>query len=317
MKKYNLWKISIRTWKRLGFWSFAVSAVFWCSLCLTVFYGVTVYAEKQASYELMFFSDNLSDSVISEIASFDDIESVSPIINVPCALSFENTVIEIAVSGINRDYIADSFLYGSNFQEVNAMPYIAMNKSAADILMKVDKKLTPELIIGKQILMTLNEKTFSAKISGIFDNEEEDPVCYISLTNAKNLILNVGDTPSYSSAYVRCTNADRAKSVSEQLNNMGLQFENANTDIESKQNENGMRITYLIIITVLALIAAIAIVHTKRVTNNMRYATQNEMLRSMGLTHKDITAIHRNQFMLMSMYSMVIGVIIFLLIIFL
>lgn len=315
MRKLNIWQIAMRTWRRYGIWAFIFLALTSFFLFSVISLSSQVYIEKQAPYEIIASAASITDVTISDVKKSENIVSATPVIDVSATMQMGERNIDAPIFGIEKSYLNYPFICGSAFEEMSAMPYIVLNLNAAQVLIKKANKesITLESLADKQIILTTGEKALIAKISGVIEDNKEEPKAYISLSSAKNVILNSGTIPMYSSIYVKCVNAGKTKNVTNELNALGLEVLNTNIELEQKWSVDAINIMYLSILTGLSTLAAVIIMCGKRKNDSLISGSDNMTLRSVGLSIRQIKYLDWQRTTLFILFSFVAGIVLFLL----
>lgn len=313
MTKVKLKKIILKTWKRFGISAFIFSAIASYCFFTAAVSASEIYSEQQQPYELIISAENLSDDDIMNIEKIENIEMITSVYNLPATASIDGKDFETALFGVNGAYLDYEFISGSSFPEISAMPYVILNRYSVQQYIKADNSdvLSYENFIGKQILLTINDKPYAAMITGIFEDNSEEPISYISLSCANNLLIQNGTVPAlYSSAYVKCLNAGYTQDITSEIESLGFFVENPNTELEDKWETTSSQNTYLFLISAVAIIASCVIIYQKKLSDSLVCGDEYDSLVYMGLTAKQLTRINRARTALFLTVSICTGIIV-------
>ena len=307
MVKIKTNKIILLTWKRFGAGAFIMVVIASCFMFLGIFTSANMLDEKSMSYELQASAESVDDEILSEIVEFKDVLNATPIIDVPYTLILNNKALEAPLQGIQDGYLDFPFSYGVEFESSSAMPYIVLNISAAEELIKDNGELTLPSLISRHILLESEINTVTAKISGIFEDGKETPKAYMSLSSAKNLLLQGGNIPVYSMVYVRCLNAGKTESVTNFLSEHGLVVQNMNTELETEWEIDSVHIIYLFISALIALFGSILLLCEKKKTDPLYGGEEYETLMALGFSQSDLHRLNRNRMILFICFALIVG----------
>lgn len=310
MGKVKTNKLILSTWRRFGAGAFLTIVIASCFLFLGVFMLSHMLGEKNEPYELQASAESINDETLYEIAEFKDVLNVTPVIDVPYTLLLNNKTLEAPLQGIQEGYLDFPFLYGAEFESSSAMPYIVLNIAAAEDLIKDDEELTLSSLISRQVLLESETNTITAKISGIFEDEEETPKIFISLSSAENLLLQGGNIPLYSMVYARCLNAGKTESVTNFLTEHGLMVQNMNTELETEWEIESVHIMHLFISAAIAIFSSALLLYEKKKYDPLFEGEEYEMLMTLGFSSSDLRRFNRNRMTLFISFALIIGFII-------
>ena len=278
-----------------------------CFLFLGIFMSANMLDEKSEPYELQAAAEAIDDETLSEIAGFEDVINVTPILDVPYTLTLNNTALEAPMQGLHAGYIEYPFLYGTEFESSSVMPYVILNEAAAKELTGDDEELTLPALVSRQVLLKSETGTVTAKISGVFEDEEETPKAYISLPSAENLLLQGGVTPVYSMVYVQCLNAGKTESVTNFLSERGLMVQNINTELETKWEIDTVHITHLLITAAVAIFSAALVLHERKKTDTLYNGEEHDALLSLGIPASGLRKLNRSRAALFICLALITG----------
>ena len=311
MKRKSLYKIAFKTWRRFGIGLFIMLVVASCCFMLASARLSNMISEKQEPYELMAMSEKITDANLTELTKTPDILSVTPVLDVAATIQIGENSLEVPIQGIDKDYLQFPFLYGNKSESLSLMPYLVINRTAADTLLKNQTDVTMDMLLSQQVLLNLNEKQIVGALSGIFEDESEEPKVYMDLTSAKNLMMQQKLPTVYSLVYVRCLNAGKTETVTEALSNMGLEVLNANTELEIKWETQTIEVSYLYLSASIAILASVFLTCERKRRDTLFHGSNELILQSIGFTEKENQRLNRLRQFIFVMFSIAIGLIIF------
>lgn len=135
--------------------------------------------EAQAPRELLV--PMVSADAADSLRSVPGLEAMSPQIFLDASLSFQKETLELEIQALWANYPALAFIQGSIFPDGTATAYLALNQTAAQALS--DTQPAP----GDSLTLTVGENQVSTILSGVFTDDSQTPVAYMSYDTAKAL----------------------------------------------------------------------------------------------------------------------------------
>ena len=208
IKAAHICKIAWKTIPRYG----TVSLLF---LCIGFFYlfqspsmGTTLLKEQAEPYEL---SATAAGPVLLEtFQNLDFVQSVTPVLTFDTKMTFaETSALSGKVTAVMANYPELSFLAGGMFPEQSNMPFLVLNKYAAEHFVDEDKREI-KVQLGDTVTLIVNEEPQTAVICGIFQDNLEAPVFYMSYQLAAKA-LPAEETTNYLIRLMRKDDVSRAE----------------------------------------------------------------------------------------------------------
>lgn len=172
-------KLSLRTLPRAGAGALVLlMAGFFC-LFPALAQLHTFRQEAQAPRELLV--PMVSADAADSLRSVPGLEAMSPQMSLKASLSFQKETLELEIRALWADYPSLSFAQGGIYPDGTATAYLALNQAAA--LALSGRQATP----GDSLILTVGENQVPAILSGIFADDSQTPVAYMSYDTAKRL----------------------------------------------------------------------------------------------------------------------------------
>jgi len=150
-----------------------------------------------------------------------------------------------------------------------------------------------------------------SKVCGILTSDEtEEPVAYISLSTAKDLLQKSGQSTDYTGANIRITNIGCADSVSHAIAALGLNVINTDTVLQAKWDTELKEMTYLIVIGAFCLLSTTVLLAARRKISMLEQQETWKMLQWIGMKEGDIGRLFVIQALMISLIGIVIGIIV-------
>ncbi len=254
-------------------WGFVIlcMAISMFSFCFT---GKTLFAvkqEKSLPYELTISAGSnteLNDSNINKIGEIPYVTAVTPLIAFPAILKIGKKEEQATLTGINANYVDETFIQGAIFPNTSAMPYIMVNDVFQKQFYNIDEDTDAIDLVNSSISIQLSEtdRPTQAKIHGIFSDEQvKEPTLFVSLSVAKEMLRKSGQNAAYTEARVRVTNIDDTENVVKSVEALGFTVTNMDEETQMLWESKLKEVNYLLIIGLFSLFQASAwIVACKR-----------------------------------------------------
>jgi hypothetical protein len=310
------------SWAILPALGFAIAA--FC-LCFAGAILATVQGEKAQPYELAVAaqeSKSLTDNDVAEISKLEDVTAATGILEVPAKITAGEYTAELTLTGMDSSYINGTFSVGSTYPADTVMPYIVLNEAACKAF-SIDSSAgsgdatvseAPEigwLSVSFTVQLGEGMKPVTAKVCGLLtaaDDEDEEPAAYISLSSAKELLEQGGQSAGYASLRARVTNIGRAKSVSKGIAELGLSVTNSTDELQAGWDADAKELTYLLVIGGFGLICASFLLAAWRALSLCRQKDEWEALRYLGIKERDIRKLFAIQAEMLSLFGIIIGI---------
>jgi hypothetical protein len=150
------------------------------------------------------------------------------------------------------------------------------------------------------------------KVCGLIAGSDkgQEPAAYISLSAAKNLLQQSGQSTNYTGAKVRVKNIGYADSVSQAISELGLTVTNSNASLQSKWDNESKEMTYLIILGAFCLLCSSVLITVWRKISIQEQKRSWEALRWLGMKEKTIDVLFLIQAVIVSLIGTVVGIIV-------
>lgn len=113
----------------------------------------------------------------------ENIEAVSPVISFNTKLTDVNFTLNTQVKAVSADYLQLNLKEGGMFRNQSNMPFLILNRYAAEHFINEEKKET-FVQVNDCVTIGLNGAEGKAIICGIFEDEAETPIVYMSYYEA-------------------------------------------------------------------------------------------------------------------------------------
>ena len=176
--------------------------------------------EAQAPRELLV--SMVSADAADSLWSIPGLAAMSPQIALKASLRFQKEPLELEIRATWADYPSLTFTQGGIFPDSTSTPYLVLNQAAARALSG------SQAATGDSLTLTVGENQVSAILSGVFADDSQTPLAYMSYDTAKNLF---GDRDSCLVLRLQNRNAEEAARAT--LTRLGLTPTKEGEDPES------------------------------------------------------------------------------------
>ncbi|MBC8060298.1 MAG: FtsX-like permease family protein [Clostridiaceae bacterium] len=155
-------------------------------------------------------------------------------------------------------------------------------------------------------------RLFTSKICGILDGDDDaqDPVAYISLSSAKDLLQKSGQSTDYVEARVRIKNMKCTDSVTGAIEKLGFTVTKPNVLLQAKWEAKLKEMVYLMVIGAFSLLYSVVLMASSRKIAVLQQKEAWEMLRWVGMKEKDMSRLFVIEALIISLIGIVIGLIV-------
>ena len=324
MRISDLTRIAVKNlkgrWVLLPILGLAISTFCFCYAGAVI---TTMAEEKAQPYEfsVMSGSTDVTDYAVLQISELENVEAVTSVLEVPVSVAIGDYTAQLMLVGIDSDYLREVLSQGEMFPDSSAMPYIVLNEAVLEqfkiessntaIDMETDNTDWP----SESVSITTSEgmRPVVSKISGILmkiDEQEQEPVAYISLSVAKHLLQQSGMKADYTRMSVRVKNIGSADNVSKSVAELGLMVSNNNDELQRKWDMETKEMTYLIVIGAFCLLCSAVLMMAWRKISMLEQKEALSMLRWIGMRNKQIIGIYMIQSLMIASFGVAIGVIV-------
>ncbi|MEM5769725.1 MAG: FtsX-like permease family protein [Bacillota bacterium] len=322
---YLAWKNLKGSWAVLPTIGFAIAA--FC-LCFAGAILTVVQEEKAQSYEVIVAaqeSKSLTDNDIAEMTKLEDVTAVTGILEVPAIVISGDYTAKLTLTGMGSQYIGGDYAAGSAYPADTVMPYIVLNEAArkafsaksvsgSDNSGDTTASAAPDIDwLNVSFTVQLGEelRPVTAKVCGLLtssNEEDEEPAAYISLSSAKALLEQGGQSTSYASLRVRVTNIGSAESVSKGISALGLSVSNSTEELQTGWDADTKEFTYLLANGIFGLTCASFLLAAWRALSLSRQKHEFEALRYLGMKEHDIRRLFAVQTGMLALIGITFGV---------
>ncbi len=279
-KTTELFGYAVRTWKRLGVLYIIGIAVFTICSVISLKTFISVADEKAESDQIVAYASDITDAGIIELEKIDGVENASAVLEIHAAVKLGDKEADIPIKGIERDFVLGEYSDGNAFSEYTTMPHIVLNEAALDLFKDKEKEKTD---ISVETTIVFNDVSIIAKISGVFADESEESVAYVSTEQAKSILLRGNILPEYSYALIRVENAGAEAKVIRELAKVGYTAETANAEIFAVWEQEEAKAAYLFAVGLAVLLCAVIVRSNTRRFYLVLHKAENDQLLCMGL----------------------------------
>lgn len=180
-----IWKVAFRTVGRYGKISFLMLFIGFLFVLTTANAYSQLYEELSSPYVL---SGSVSGQAeLEKYYEISSIDAATPVHNVNAALSSQESSLSTSITAVTSDYMDVAFSQGGVFPDESNMPFLVLNRYAAEHFTTQDDTVT-SVDVNDTVVMTIQEQEVSAVICGIFEDDLEQPVVYMSYTVASRML---------------------------------------------------------------------------------------------------------------------------------
>lgn len=276
----SICKIAFRTIPRCG----ATALLLMCIGLYTLFPASKNFQEiqvdKRTNYELS-ASTNSNSINLSELIQLEGIEKVSPVLKLNSTLSINDFVLNATVLAVQCNFLQVNFTEGGMYPDRSNVPYLILNKAAAESFKREHKATT--VCSGDTLQMDGGGLSRKAVVCGIFDDGSELPAIYMSYDVAHKEYGTGGHTD----LIVVLENKGSAESVISSLQKKGV-YATFDSNITLAWNLRLQQCGQTLLLSVVLLVCAALLIRWKRKEEIVICRPERAMLLLSGMTVSDL-----------------------------
>ncbi len=143
--------------------------------------AMALLEETTAPYDLSILC---KEELRLQLNEFPAVDRVSPVRRVQAQLSVEDYSQSIEIQGVFSSFLDLEFIAGGRFQDDTYMPFLVMNEAAAKGFTQKESEEPHKVDINTVLIMKGLGEEREVRITGIFRDGLETPVCYMSFSTA-------------------------------------------------------------------------------------------------------------------------------------
>jgi len=314
------WKTLRGRWAVLPAVGVAIAAF---ALCVAGTVLALVQQEKSQPYELIVTARGdvqLSDSDVLAVSELKNVEAATAVIEVPAKLTVDTYTAELTLTGIDAAYLDKAYAQGGAYPADTVMPYIVLNDAARKAFVAGDDdsmSAAPAIDwLNASFAVQLGEglRPVTAKVCGVLAADEteeaQEPAAYISLSTAKALQQQFGQSAGYMSVRARVTDIGSAQLVSREISVLGFSVSNTVAELQAGWDQRMEQMAYLIVIGAFALLCAIVLLAAWGSISRFVQHDAWETLSILGMTQRMQRRIFAAQAGILVLVGVAIGIIV-------
>lgn len=149
-----------------------------------------VQKETGAAYDLSVTAEDASFS-LQELSQVEGVRKATPVCRIQGTLSTGDYSQNLEILGVFSNFLNLDFIQGGVFQDNTYMPFLVMNEAAAKNFSLVEDASglpTTAVDIDTKLILKDEAGERDALIGGIFRDESDVPLCYMSYDTAKRAL---------------------------------------------------------------------------------------------------------------------------------
>lgn len=180
-----VWKVAFRTVGRYGKISFLMLFIGFLFVLTTANAYSQLYKELSSPYVL---SGSVSGQAeLDKYYEISSLDAVTPVLSVTSTLSKQESSLSGTITAVTSEYLDIAFFQGGAFPDESNMPFLVLNRYAAEHFTTQDDTVTA-VEVNDTVVMKIQDQEVSAIICGIFEDELEQPVVYMSYTVVSRML---------------------------------------------------------------------------------------------------------------------------------
>ena len=235
-----------------------------------------IQTEKNTPYELTATTDNSSID-LNALMQIEGVERISPVTNLSASLSVDEYKLDCEIRAVYSSFLSLKFIQGTMYPDSSNMPYLILNKAAAKAFSHEYQTIT--VSPDDTVMMSVSGTERKAVVCGIFDDESETPIVYMSYDVAQKGYGTSGQTE----LVFLLSNMGSAEDVVSALQrkNIYASFDPNLTLAWELLQKQGWQ---TILLSIGLLTCAVALIREKRISEIAKTRSETVMLLLSGIT---------------------------------
>ena len=235
-----------------------------------------IQVDKHTNYELN-TSTNSSSLNLNTLIQLDGIEKATPVLSLNASLSIKDYVLNSEVLAVHSSFLQLDFTEGGMYPENSNMPYLILNKAAAESFKQEYKTIT--VCPGDTIQMDAGVFSRKAIVCGVFEDGAESPTIYMSYDVAHKEY----DTGGNIDLIIVLENKGNAESVVSSLQKKGI-YANFDSNIALAWDLRLKQCWQTVLLSIVLLSCAALLIQWKWKEERVKCRTEGYMLLLSGMT---------------------------------
>lgn len=258
---------------------------------------VQLQTERKTPYEIIANTDK-SLIELDTLLQIEGVESASPIMQIEAELAYGDYALSCKINAVYSNYLAFNITEGVVFPDNSNMPFLVLNKAAAQSFVSGENKIT--ISTGDIVLLEAEGSARKAVICGVFDDNSTSPVIYMSYSLASKEYARRSSTQIAFSL----TNKGSAERVISNLQKYGL-YADADTNTSLAWELLVQQVWQSAIVSIGLLASSIVLMREKRKTERKERKGEQASLLLSGMTATEVREIYPLRFLLTDLFCMV------------
>ncbi len=272
----SICKIAFRTIPRCGFAALLLMCIGLYSLFPVCKSFQEIQVDKHTSYELNAYTNSNSLN-LNTLVQMEGVEKISPVLKLNSSLSIKDYVLNSEVLAVHSSYLQLNFTEGGMYPENSNMPYLILNKAAAESFKQEYKTMT--VCPGDTIQMDAGGLSRKAIVCGIFEDGAELPTIYMSYDVAHK----EHGTGGHTDLIIVLENKGSANSVISSLQKKGI-YANFDSNIALAWDLRLKQCWQTVLLSIVLLACAALLIQWKRKEEIVVCRSESSMLLISGMT---------------------------------
>lgn len=141
-----------------------------------------IQVENHTPYVLSAVTDSENLDLVT-LLEIEDVEQVSPVLNLDASLLVNEYKLDCEIEAVYNSFLSLKLIKGTMYPNSSNMPYLVLNEAAAKGFLCEQQIL--EVSIEDSVVIEINGIERKAMVCGIFDDNNEEPVVYMSYEVAR------------------------------------------------------------------------------------------------------------------------------------
>lgn len=287
-----LWRVALKTWRRLAMPTVLFIAAAACLLGTAAVEGCTLSRERSAPCRLIASVPDGFGADVSALSQIEGVEACTLVYELDGTLTVRGYAAECTLAGVDGSFLEGELEEGVLYGEDTAMPYLVLNEAALKLFQEESGEDAAVDWRNDPVTLTLGASgvRVAARISGILSGGSGtgQPAVYVGPSAARSLLLQSGETGGARIVWVDLQNSGIRADAAEGLEALGLTAENGDRETDWRWTLEQARIRWLCLAGGIALLAALAVLHGKLRLDQALHQPEYDHLQALGPARGDV-----------------------------
>lgn len=240
---------------------------------------------------------------MEDCQKLDCVKAITPLRTFDTTLTYESYTLAGTVQAVTAAYLQLPFTQGGIYPEQSNMPFLVMNEYAAENFSQ-DRKTKTTLTVSTQLTLTIGDSQRKAILCGIFRDDLETPVIYMSYSLATKELPKAEHT----SLLVLLEQGGMAEQAQRELGRLNVSI-TYDENLLLRWKLQSQQIIQSLVTSLALILCTVVLLRRENRGNQENAARERQMLLLAGLMEKHIQEMYRVRILFFSCGSFLLSLV--------